>query len=219
MARARINGLPYDRTKCRTRGFSLVGVGQSREVARVETGCEAVHGVTSARLLCELARERHDLLPEVGRALPWNARMAEDRAESVSLVRRDRLRSGYGEGIGVNRRRVLAGTAHDTDLEHARGAAEVALLDRPDPSGAYDLEHPRVDENVDVVSDGALRTSGRGCELRDGRGALEQEVKDGRPQWMRHRAKLRGRRDDHAIDGLVVGFGTIDRHLWNDLIS
>ncbi len=91
---------------------------------------------TTSRQLGGFPREPEHALPELGRPLGRNACVAENRAQVVGLVRRDRLRRSDREGVGVHLGRVLAGAVHHADVERAGGPAVVALVDHAHLWGA-----------------------------------------------------------------------------------
>jgi len=80
----------------------------------------------------------------------------DERTQLAGFIGRSGLLRRDLEVVEVQRKWRAVGALAKTHVEHPRGAAVVALLDRSDAPGPYDTNQPGLSQDVDVVRDGAL---------------------------------------------------------------
>ena len=100
----------------------------------------------------------------------------------------------------------------DTDIEHPRRTAEVALLDRSHPTGADHADQAGIVEDADVIGDGALRPAHRGGDLGHGGRPLVEQAEDRRPEWVADGPHLGRGGELQRVAKVVVGDGGPDIH-------
>src|SRR5207244_8663338 len=130
--------------------------------------------------------------------------MPDERAQLADVVRGNRLLCRDLEVVEVRRKRYAVRAPAETDVEHPRGAAVVALVDRPDAPGPYDAQQAGPGQDVDMVRDGALGTLDRAGQLCHGRGPLVQQAEDGRAQGVADRPHLLGGGELDRVVEVVV---------------
>src|SRR6266702_2371656 len=204
-------------------GAPVLLAGPGRQGRVVEHGIQAdgepVDRLAGAREPVELVDRLVDAVPELCHPFLRYPGVPDEGAQLADLVRRGGLLCRDLEVVEVRRKRDAVSVPAETDVEHPRGAAVVALFDRPDAPGPHDAQQADSGQDADVVRDGTLGSLDRAGQLGHGRGALVQQAEDGRAQGVADRPHLLGGGELDCLVEVVVRDWGIARHGWIRLTS